>query len=388
MTLLHFWVKVNFGPGVDAAPVVLWASILRCQQIHRRPRRGVANPAGRCDGRSNTRRKRRRRSLSAVPRVACGTPCRCRMGRFLKLITTFAVDLANNIARPVLDRRQILAERPRAGAIKRAAGGARAKQPHAAAHDYRSGRHRSKARLTRREIGKAVAVENLRLQRTMETLLFALRLRMVGTPVADPDAMAHQQPHAVKMVKGWPPQSPHGAPLSISIANGSSPVAAKQRPQAWSRTVRSCSLAQASRHSEYRSSDHRAPWSGWQRPSASAKCPLKSICHNSLGSARSNRTCGPGCCAWRSSLPWRRRISVDRAQCWHWPPAMAGQRPGDLASTPGVIARRPDTQHLGHRRILASVPRWARVRTTRAIAKTCAARRSIPLKPFVAGLPA
>ncbi len=121
VTLLHFGSKSIFDLVLMLR---LWICGHRPCDVHKStgrwlPRRGVANPAGRCDGRSSARRRRHRPNWAAAHHGLLAERLADANGPVPETDHTFAVDLANNIARPVLDRRQILAERPRAGAIAR-----------------------------------------------------------------------------------------------------------------------------------------------------------------------------------------------------------------------------------------------------------------------------
>src|SRR5436305_8464678 len=110
------------------------------------------------------------------------------------------IDLADNVAWSVFDRRQCFAIG-------------------SGTHTIAIGRHREAKRLMRAlaivdrppavegllaldEIGEAFAVEHLGFKRAGEALVLPLGLRMIGLPMADPDPQPHDQPR--QFVYGLP----------------------------------------------------------------------------------------------------------------------------------------------------------------------------------------
>jgi hypothetical protein len=236
-------------------------------------------------------------------------------------------------------------------------------------------------KLTRHQIGKAVAIENLRLQRPVETLLFSLRLRMVGTPVAHPNAMAHQ------------PDREGGERLAIPVTPWRAvvhqhrkwqSVAAEQRRQA---LAHRCVLLVVAglqpqriarvivQHGERMAAPHR------QR-----EMPLEVHLPQLVRFSAFKPDMRTRMLRRAVQLAVPAQHLRDRAQRRHRMPALARQRPGDLAGAPRIVARRTDAQHRRRRRLVG--PQRARVRTPRAIDQTNITRQSMPTQPFVAGLPA
>jgi hypothetical protein len=125
-------------------------------------------------------------------------------------------DLADNVVRPVLDRRQHLREGPGARPVP-------------------TGRNRQAQGLVRvlevvhlppaielalagRQVRQHPRAEDLGLQGAVEPLVLALGLWVVRARMADPDP--ERSSHVVSGVCGCATSEPHGEPLSISMASG------------------------------------------------------------------------------------------------------------------------------------------------------------------------
>ena len=68
------------------------------------------------------------------------------------------------------------------------------------------------------EIGKGRSLQRLGLERAMEALVLALRLRMIRPAVADRDAGSIS--HTVSSVMSLRPPLPQGGPLSVRMRQG------------------------------------------------------------------------------------------------------------------------------------------------------------------------
>src|SRR5438874_6650594 len=289
------------------------------------------------------------------------------------------IDLADNVAWSVFDRRQCFAIG-------------------SGTHTIAIGRHREAKRLMRAlaivdrppavegllaldEISEAFAVEHLGFERAMEALVLALGLRMIGPAMADPDPQAHE-PHsefrialAARIAPRRAVVHQHGQRQTIATEDlyqalaGSHVllVAAGLKPQGIARMVveNGERMTAAAADREMALEVHLPQIVGLialealvrSRMFAAVLLELAIAAQDGGDGARHRRRCQAG-----------------------------AQHFGDLAAAPGIVALSPDAQHFRfHRR---RRPLRARMRPARAIAKPGAAFLSIAGKPLIAFVPA
>ena len=211
----------------------------------------------------------------------------------------------------------------------------------------------------------------------MEALVLALRLGMVRPAMADPDAMA-QQPDRERGVRLSAAVAPRRAVVHQHRTRQA--VAAKQRGQA---IANRAVLLVAARLDAQRITrvivEHRQRMAA---PAGHREMTLEIHLPQLVGFGALEANMRPGMLRAAIELAVAAQDIADRACCRHRPAARLAHRPGDLAAAPGVVARRPDPQHLGFHSRLGS--RRAGVRPARAIRQPARALRLVTLQPLVA----
>src|SRR5580658_1101903 len=291
-----------------------------------------------------------------------------------------AIDLADGIAGTVFDRRELLRKAARTEMVARAGGlePQRLVRPLVIVDRPPC----VEGALAGSEIAKAVPVQDLGLQRAMEALVLALRLRMVRPAMRDADPQPHQ------------PRREHGEGLSPGIAprravvhqhRERQAVAAEQPDQA--RANGGVLLIAAGfqphriarvivKHGERMtaSPDHREMALEIHLPQLVRGAPLEA----------------PERARMLAFVPLELVMPAqnlgDRARRRYRSIAIARHHLGDLAATPGVVAARSDAKNRRFHRVGAAA-RTAH-RAARTIGKPGPPLRRVPLQPFVALVPA
>ena len=227
------------------------------------------------------------------------------------------------------------------------------------------------------EIGKGWAGQHLGLEAAVEAFVLAHGLRMIGPRMADPDAVL-DQPDPERSERATRSVAPGRAvvgdqPLRQAVAAEGDDELLPDRLGPLVGTGRK-------HHGEARVIVEHGQ--RMQPAVCKATWPLKSICHNSLGRARSKRVKAdwPPPCAPTRSRAAARSPSPSRAPERFLPQIL--QPPGDLAATPGRMLRTHRKHCLLRNR---SALRWRIPRTTRQLLKPRLPFEPPTLQPLVAG---